>query len=202
MDINTLFDIAFGVRGVVQYRNQQQFLKGGGYDVTVAETKEEAERLSYLGTPILFPIKFIGKEYQVYNDVGDIVTRSFKDFELPTATIVNFRHPKIIRKTKLPAGNGTVKELYGGDDWQIDIKGICLADPSHAFAKTAKQQQEALIAFDKVFDAIEVKGDLFENKSIRRLVIENIQFNQLQGHPDKMPFIIRAVSDEPEELIL
>lgn len=205
-NINTLFEIAFGLKSVAAFNleinnNNNENNTGLNYDeVTIADSIEEASRLSYLGTPIIFPITFKGKAgYQIYNSIGEIELKSYQDFELPAATLVNFRRPKIIRRTKIPGGSGTVKELYGADDWSIDIRGICLADPSHAFAKTAMQQHEALVYWANIFDSIKVQGDLFANKGIEALVIEDINFTQLQGKPGLMPFTIRAKSDTAEE---
>ena len=206
-NINTLFEIAFGVTNIATYRPRSVGSPADGRkflykDVTVTDDDEEIGRMSYLGTPVVFPITFSGGKYQTYNNAGEITTEDFREFELPVATLVNFRRPKIIRKTKIPGSKGTVKELYGSDDWLIDIRGICLADPSHAWAKTAMQQHEALVNFDRIFDSINLSGVLFEKKSIHKLVIDDISFTQLPGKPKIMPFTIRASSDEPEELIL
>ncbi len=205
--INTLFEIAFGTRDVALFRNPSTDQRADSPDhpfgdVTVVENVQQASRLSYLGTPVIFPITFKGKKYQVYNDRGEITLEAFETFELPVAVFVEFRQPTIIRRTKILGSRGTVKELYGDDDWSVDIKGVCLDDPSHAYAKTAMQQHEALVNWKRVKDAIAVEGELFYVKGIRNIVIEDIRFGQIPGKPNTMPFTIRAKSDEPEELIL
>lgn len=203
-NIAQLFDLAFGIRSIAAYNiNTNQTPTGTNFDysgIPVANNVHEASRMSHLGTPILGSMLFKGKDYQIFNELGDVVLKSFADFELPSATLVNFRRGKIITKTKALAANGTVKEMFGFDDWSIDIRGLCLPDPSHPTAKTAEEQKLQLLSYEGIADAIQVIGQLFDNHKIYNITIDEIDINQLKGKPDVIPFYLKCSSDEPLEL--
>ncbi|TLP81354.1 DUF6046 domain-containing protein [Maribacter sp. ACAM166] len=206
-NINTLFEIAFGIKNYAMYRPEGvgSLPNAPGFvynNIDFIESLEETARVSYMGTPIVFPIKFRGENYKFYNSNGEIENFPVADFDLPSATLVNFRHPKIVSKTTALASNGTVKEMYGFDDWVVDIRGICLRDPGHATAKTAYEQHQKLIEFDEVADSITVIGDLFTDKNISKLTILETEFKQVQGKPGVIPFYMRCISDSPIELDL
>lgn len=206
-NISQLFNIAFGIKNVNAY-NVGQLSKnptGAPFNysgVNVIENVAEASRMSYLGTPIIYPLTFKGKKYKVFDKQGDVMLKKFDEFELPAATLLSFRRSKIITKTNSRASKGSVKELFGFNDWSIDIRGLCLADPSHANATTAIAQKIKLKEFDEIVDSIQVVSDLFNNLDISHLVIESVLFNQLKGKPGVIPFHLKCSSDEPLELNL
>lgn len=198
-DISQLFNAAFGfipitykVDGVAQNAPQLDF---NGIE---SKSQAEASKLSWMGTPVLFPIILKGGNYNNYNSDGTVGTVSLNDLELPPTTIADFRRAKNITKTNLLGNNGTVKEIYGFDDWGIRIRGLCLDTPD----SSAYEQHQELLKWEVVTDSIQVVGDLFKDKSIYSLVIEDIDFRQIQGNTSAIPFEITAVSDEPLELIL
>jgi len=163
----------------------------------------EATKYSFLGTPIIYPIKFKGGQYKIFKD-GAVETKRMEDFRLPVTCIVDFDRDKIIGKTKINSNaGGTVKETFGFDDWNIVIRGFCLNDPyqEQAFF-SAIDQEEALMQWDELVDSIEVRGQLFKIRDISNLVIKKIPMNALRGKPNVRPFTIHAWSDEPLELIL
>jgi hypothetical protein len=204
-NIAELFDLAFGVKDVNAYKVDKvgQSPKDINFNytgVSVTDSLEYATKLSALGTPMIVPIRFKGKGYQVFNDFGEVVSDTYADFDLPAATLVNFRRAKTISKTKASAAKGTVKELFGFDDWKIDVRGFCLADTSHATAKTAREQKIILNEWDAIVDSIQVVSELFDDFDISHLVIEEIQFHQLKGKPGVIPFSLKCSSDEPSDL--
>lgn len=206
-NIAQLFEIAFGIKSVGAYKVDKVGEKPKDVNfnyagVEVTENLDYATKLSHLGTPMIVPILFKGKKYQIYNTFGEIVTDAFEDFNLPAATLVNFRRAKIMSKTKASASKNTVKELFAFDDWRIDIRGFCLADPSHKTAKTARDQKIQLYKFDDIVDSIQVVSEIFDDFDITNLVIEEMQFNQLKGKPGVIPFYLRCSSDEPETFFL
>lgn len=206
-NINTLFEIAFGIKNYAMYKPNgvDSLPDAPGYTfngIDLIEDETEASRISYMGTPIVFPIKFRGENYNFYNTSGEIEAFDLADFDLPSATLVNFRHPKILGKSTAVGASGTVKEIYGFDDWVVDIRGLCLRDPGHATAKTAYEQHLKLVDFDKVVESITVIGDLFADKDISKLTILETEFKQVQGKPGVIPFYMRCISDLPIELNL
>ena len=205
-NVAELFDIAFGIKSIGVYKvggiNQKPTDINFDFSgVQLIEELDYATKLSQLGTPMIMPIVFKGKNYQVFNELGDIAEKSFEDFALPATALVNFRRAKTISKTKASAAKGSVKELFGFDDWRIDIRGFCLADSAHATAKTAREQKIKLYQFDDIVDSIQVISEIFDDIDISHLVIEELQFNQLKGKPGIIPFYLKCSSDEPFELI-
>ena len=207
IDISSLFEIAFGVKGFVRYQasvgQEEVRADAARFDgIPVISDPVEASKMSFMGTPIIFPIKFRGGNYNFFDSQGDVVVFQMDDFELPAATLVDFRRPKIITTSRAVATEGTTKEIYGFDDWQVEIRGIALRDPSRTTDVTAYEQHLRLLEWENVVDAISVSGDLFVDKNISHLVIREAEFRAIQGKPGMMPFVFKCVSDKPAELFL
>jgi len=207
-DISLLYNAAFGLAGrFITYPLAKTLTEQSGADIIFpgveVVSREEAIQLSYLGTPIIYPVTFKGGFYKVYNHQGEIIEKSLADFRLPLATLVDFQRVKIKQKTRVVGSKSSVKEVYGHENWQIRIRGLCLDDPKHPqLATTYLDQHARLLEFEELADSIEVEGDLFKEKSIYRLDINDINFPQLQGKPRVLPFEMTCESDEPLELIL
>lgn len=167
------------------------------YNVSVLDS-DEYDRLSQFGTPVVGSFTIKGRNYQVYNKVtGKLVKKEYSDFEFPLATIVDFSRPKNITKTPTIGSSGTVKEIFGFDDWKINIRGICLDDSSREYQKTAKEQQHALIMLNEIADSIEIaKGRLFFEKNISRIAIERLDITPVQGKPGMIQYEMECSSDE------
>src|SRR5690606_6995127 len=102
---------------------------------TLPDHYEQEERsTSWMGTPIIFPSIFLGDSYMRYKPTGEIEKVQRADFELPATTMFSFRRAKNITRTELPGASGTVKEVYGFDDWIIDVRGIALDEPTRSAA--------------------------------------------------------------------
>ncbi|WP_435135712.1 DUF6046 domain-containing protein [Formosa sp. A9] len=195
-DISQLFNAAFGVTPIT-YKVDNQAPNNGlvNYQSIPVKTYEAAKKMSWMGTPIMFPMKFKGGYYNRYSKAGRLIANPYQDFDLPPATIVDFRRAKNITKTNVLGSTGTVKEIYGFDDWQIRIRGLCLDTPN----LSAIDQYKALLRWEEIADSIEVLGELFLDKSIFSITIEDIDFKQAQGKENVIPFEITASSDEPLE---
>lgn len=198
-DISQLFNAAFGFVPIT-YKPEVGNQNSGEavYQSVPVVTEEEAKKLSWMGTPIMFPVVFKGGTYRFYNSNAEPVEKPLKDFDLPPTTVVDFRRAKNITKTNVLGDNGTVKEIYGFDDWQIRLRGLILDTPN----EKAFDIQSNLLEWEKIVDSIEVQGDLFLQKDIYRLTIEEVDFRQPQGRHNVIPFEITASSDEPLELVL
>jgi hypothetical protein len=174
----------------------------GGYKLSVI-ADEEMDRLSRFGTPVLGSFTILGKAYKMYDEAsGRLIERSVPDFEFPVATIVDFERPKNIIKTPTIGSAGTVKEIFGFDDWKINIRGICLDDESRTAFKTAKEQQEVLIRLNMIAGSLELaEGKVFFEKSINSITIEKLTLSAVQGKPGIIQYEIEASSDEDILLI-
>ncbi|AJA67316.1 hypothetical protein MYRA21_0072 [Myroides sp. A21] len=157
---------------------------------------EESDRKSWMGTPIMFSGSFLGENYNVYDKkTGELEKVSMSNFDLPAATVFQFRRAKNLVRTNVSGANGTVKELYGFDDWVIDVKGLILDEPN----QTAKEQLEELIKWQELADSISVSGDLFETLNIERVCINEFEFNIPQGTPGVIAYTMTMLSDDPLE---
>ncbi|PWA10975.1 DUF6046 domain-containing protein [Flavobacterium laiguense] len=201
-----LFMQAFGVKIGGIYRPEQA--SGNPDDPTgfftgveVVEDINQAYEMSAMGTPILFPVLFSSGVYKKYNERGEIVDKKMGDFRLPIASIVSFRRDKIMGVTRINGGNGTVKEIYGFDDWQVSINGFLIPDGSQPQGfKNPLEQERELVKWDNLASSIEVFGELFTVRKIKRLTIKSISFEPMRGKPNIRTFTITAISDDPIEL--
>lgn len=202
INIVNLFAEVFGVSSPIYIpwgRELPDFAPEGYKGIQLAQT-EEVLRKSWMGTPVLDSFILDGGKYMRYSENGSLVNFSMDDFLIPAATIVEFSRDMNVSKTKLLGSGGTVKEIYGLNDWSINIRGFCLTDKSRDKQKTADEQMQTLVLWREIADSINVTGDLFKDKGIYALVMENIQISPVQGYQDMYSFNIQASSDKPIEL--
>ena len=197
-NISQLFKLAFGTNLPVYLTVPigKEPARTAEYGSIRTVEREEAMRLSKLGTPIVFPVKFTAGSYKFYDYQSKIVEKQLADFWLPPATMVDFSRVKNISRTDVIGGNGTVKEIYGFDDWQIRIRTVC-----HNDELSSREYEKRLIEWSEVIQSISVEGDLFGWKNIHNLVIESIDIRSLEGTPIDIPIELNCISDEPFELI-
>ena len=174
----------------------------GNYESISTIDIQNEDIISGLGTPVLGSFTFLGGKYDSYDNSGNIIDLELDDFVMPYATIVDFNRNMNITKTKVLGNAGSVKEIYGLDDWIISIRGFCADDQSRISYKTAKEQIEALVQWRNVTDTINVSGELFNDKEIYGLCIEDLQIRAIQGKYNVIAFDIKAISDNVIELAI
>ncbi len=172
-------------------------LSDADYKVEVV-ADEQYDRLSQFGTPIIGSFTVKGDTYKVYDKhTGMLEDKEYSSFEFPVASIVDFSRDKNVITTPVIGGTGSVKEIFGLQDWRINIRGICMNDTSRKENVTAKEQQLALIALNEIADALIIeKGSIFLDKQITKFVIESLSFTAIQGKPGLIQYEIQAISDE------
>jgi hypothetical protein len=206
-NMSELFAVAFGYGTP---RTPVVYISGEGvstadmpavhFDLPVIQSKEQAVELTKLGTPILFPITFVGKGYNKFDKQGRIVQVNMADFRLPASTFVELSREKNETTTTLSGGTGSVKELYGFGDWNIAIKGVCFNEPGHPTAKTTTEQKNKLYEWEALADAIQIESTILREFEIFNLFIKRLSIAQLAGKPDLVPYTMECYSDEPLEL--
>lgn len=166
------------------------------YNVTT-NAEEKYDRLSQFGTPLLGTFWAVPDDlpYLVYGIDDKLVQREFSKFEFPVATIVDFNRPKLSVKEKTNGGNGTVKETMGLDDWQISIRGIIVDDDSRKEQKTVRQQRYALDRLNEITGSIKVEGEIFRQRNITHIYLDDLKYSTVQGKPGLIQYEIPAVSD-------
>lgn len=204
INIANLFAEVFGVSSplFIPYGRKLPGFSAEGWKDFKMLKPEEATLQSWMGTPVLDSFAFTSGTYRCFDTKGRLSDIEMTDFVMPYATIVEFSRQMNVTKTKVTASFGTVKEIYGLDDWNINIRGFCLTDKSRSGQKTADEQAHALVMWSRLADSIEVSGDLFVEKAIYALVMENFQLAPVQGKPEVYSFTISAVSDKSIDLKL
>lgn len=206
-NVADLLGLAFGIRRVGRYQGLKSDNSAKSNeliykDINVVANESEAERISSMGTPVIFPIKFKGGQYNYYDLDGNIQTKQMNDFELPVVALADFNRNKNIQQTAINGGYGKVIEMYGFNSWDLTIRGICINDSSHPTHQTALEQKEALLEFAELADSIEVVGQLFSMKRVYKIAIVDEAYPTIAGRENYFPFEFRCVSDTPVELIL
>lgn len=173
-------------------------LSGNTFKPAVLQMPTYPELRSHLGTPVFFPMLLKGGSYDYFND-GQIMQRNLADFTLPYTSTAEFNRQKIITKSKPNGRQGSVKELWSFDDWQISIRGLLIDNDPQQFPQ---RQLESLLAFESLADSVEVVGDLFNYLGIQRITIERIAISQVKGKPHVIPFLLECSSDEDLEIVI
>lgn len=204
-NISQLFALAFGYGDIqlpVVYDTEEKTAKGANIHFNLPQITDSNEAIEKTksGTPILFPVTFLGRGYNKYDKQGKIITEQMQDFRLPASSIIELDREKALTTTPLSGGIGSVTEMYGFENWNISIKGICFNEPNHPQAKTPLEQKLQLFKWDDLADSIDVESTILKALDIFSLTIQSITFSQLPGKPDFIPFEIKCNSEQPAEL--
>lgn len=128
----------------------------------------------------------------MYYSQGLIKRHDIADLQMPDSTLVSIDRQKRMRTTPVSGGYGTVKEIFGFDDWKITAEGI--TDDENTL--------RGLKELECLSDAIGVENsDLFEYYDIFHVVIQHISLRQHRGKGALTGFTIEMLSDEPVQLI-
>lgn len=198
-NVGKLFKEAFGVNSPIFItepfrKDKKQELSFKGIE-TLPEYYQR-NSTSWMGTPILFRAMFKGDNYKIYDDFGLIKYIQMDNFYFPPATMFSFRRAKDVVRTSVIGNQGTVKEITGFDDWQIEVKGLCLDEPDIS----AHEQLKKLLAWEKLADSIGIAADEFFARGILSVVITDFSSNMVPGSPGVISFQMSLIGDEPLEL--
>lgn len=200
-DVSKLFQAAFGINSPVFItepltKSTPPELSFKGLQALPEYYKPEAT--SWMGTPILFQAKFDAGSYIRYKSNGEVNSVQMDEFVLPPATMFSFRRAKNITKTNVLGSIGTVKEIFGFDDWIIDVRGLALDEPS----RSAVDQITELLKWEDLADGINISGELFNQHNIVRVAMEDFSDNVTQGKPGIIAFSFQLTSDVLIDLIV
>lgn len=200
-NLSKLFSAAFGINSPIFITEPLGKKTPNNFDykgIDIIEDYYTKEATSWMGTPIIGLLKFKAGTYKIYNDKGELSDIIYNEFILPPATLFSFRRSKNITKTNLLGNNGTVKEIFGFDDWIIDVKGLAVDTPQ----SSARDQLIALKEWEELASSIGVRSKLFTSKKIEAVVIEDYKEESIQGSPGIIPFSMTLISDEAIEEFL
>lgn len=171
---------------------QKSVILNNDFQESMADNQPERLGLKVYGS---FWLK--GGKHLSFDSQGELVENEYNSLLMPLATMVDFSRNKTVTKTPMVGGAGSVKEIYGLEDWAISINGIILPDDYNPITQqTVAEQMEAIQQFHEIAGAIDVEGWIFSQRNISRIVTESLKFSPIQGRPNMMQFSIEAVSDE------
>lgn len=204
-NVSELFQLAFGINTPVYItepllRDAPTNISYAGLK-TITEYSEENTMQSWMGTPIMFSATFKAGTYNKYKDNGEIEQVRVESLVLPPATMFEFRRAKNITRTNVLGSNGTVKEIFGFDDWVIDVRGLCLDEPETGEKqfRSAQSQWQELLKWEGLSDGFGVEGTAFQNRGFERVCIAEYSDNIPQGQPGVVAFQMQLISDEAME---
>lgn len=200
--LGQLFKAAFGTMPVYITvpigKEKVNKIEGFNTEVTTEIINEDEIIKSVYDLPIIYPVQFRAGDYPIYDWYGKPTKRQYDDLWLPATTMLDFNRAKNTIKTNVLGANGTVKEVFGFDDWQIRIRMLCLDDKRY----TARQYADMLQDWFEIAGGIKVFGSIFSKKEIYNIVIESFDIKTIAGSPGVIPIEMTAVSNEPIEIFL
>lgn len=118
-------------------------------------------------------------------------------FTLPNEPLVGLTLAKTIIETATVGKlrKGTVKEYITTEDYQINLRGVCFDE--NDMESYPADQVDALNKLFEINDALEVENNpFFELFGIRKIVLKDIQFDEMAGQQGMQRYTIAAVSDQ------
>lgn len=161
----------------------------GGSDFEVIDLTEqidEANAIGVLGNPVFSNLILTSQD-------GSLSLRI--DTVLITVSMV-----KNIVKTKVSGRNGTFKEYISDGDYRVDIRGVLVSPNSQVYPRDDIQTLKDLAELP---EGVQASSDFLNLFGVKNLVIEQFTFpqNENDGY-NTQPFTIKALSDEPLELLI
>lgn len=144
--------------------------------------------ISYLGTPVVSALEFIGGREQTgvntFDDYDGIILRS---------VVIDVSASKNIVKTPVQGRDGTFKEYLSKGDYQISAKGVLLNE--NALDGLPIDKMKILHRIGQVSESLQVQCDLLNQLGVYEVVIEQIDFTEPSGNSVK--FSISMISESP-----
>ena len=142
----------------------------------------------------------IGKELVLggrYFTTLKVADKAGNQYVFPNEPLLSIGLAKTIVETATVGKErkGTVKEYICTEDYNINIKGVCINEDDPE-VYPAEQVAELTRMFE-INDSLEVISNPFlELFEIRNIVLKDIQFDDMAGEQGLQKFTISAVSDQ------
>lgn len=121
-------------------------------------------------------------------------------FTLPNEPLVGLALTKTIVETATVGKyrKGTVKEYITTEDYNITLRGVCFSQmDDDGYDDYPADQVRNLNTLFEINDALEVVDNkFFELFGIRKIVLKDIQFDEMVGQQGMQRYTITAVSDQ------
>lgn len=132
----------------------------------------------------------------IYTDKnGNKITIPVVTFQ---AILISLSYPRNIVKTEIQGRDGTVKEYIGEGDAQISFRGVITGGNG----RYPSDEVQPLIDLIKAPIAIPVVCTWLNDKGIHNIVFEDRTLDQEEGGYSYQTFVLQAISDTPQELLI
>jgi len=121
-------------------------------------------------------------------------------FQLPNEPLIEILGGKTLIRTPIDGADGTFKELFANNDYQVTIRGLIVQeDGTDNYPESLVRRLREFCEHD---GAILIENDLCQVFDISQIVIESFPFTALEGFPGVQPYQINAWSDKDFEIDL
>ncbi|MEJ1242111.1 DUF6046 domain-containing protein [Chryseolinea sp. T2] len=154
---------------------------------------DQAIATSLLGFPVYSNLQINNGQYK------DVVTgeiHKYSGLRIDSAIMV-VNGGKNLVETSIQGRNGTIKELIGNGDYQINISGFLL---SQRINVAPIEEKNVLIRICQAQAPLEVVSQFLNDFGIFNIAIQNYSIQEDIGHRDRIPFTIQALSDLPYDI--
>ena len=105
--------------------------------------------------------------------------------------MMDFRRGKDLVKTETNGDDNVVVERWGTGPWEISMRGILIDVENRQYPTEQVRKLHRLFKHNNV---VEVVGNLFEEKDIDMIYLEDVSITPLEGYSDSIQFSFTAYS--------
>ncbi len=191
--VGVLLNEVFGYRWQSMHDVSLDTKPGGlasPYTVILEDTVDYEDAPVRYGAKAWGAFWFEAGEYKKYDHKGKLVAVSLPELLMPLASLVSFSRDKKVTETN------DVIETSMMNKWSIAIQGIIFNDPYNPLnQQTVEEQMEWIQNYHETANSIRVRGQIFANRDITRIVTTSLKFDPVQGKPGMWQYSMEAVSD-------
>jgi len=156
-----------------------------GKNNAISQLSGSALTTEHLGKEIWLPIRFVGLDFEKFGA---------SDLLLPYS-VISLSSKKVFAKTSMTERQGTVKELYSIDDWEIKVKGFLIDDTNRVWPEKELKLLNKLYGLNEAIKLDNALTNVFLDTS-KRVVIHDLVFPEVQGGRKHIrPFSMSLESD-------
>lgn len=122
-----------------------------------------------------------------------------QQFIFPNEPLISLSLAKTIVETATVGKErrGTVKEYICTEDYQINIRGICINTDSDTEDQYPAEQVQELHKMYEINDSLEIINNPFLMLfDVKNIVLKNLEFEEMAGQQGLQKYTISAVSDQ------
>ena len=222
-DLQAFYKSTFGTQPYVlnvpdKYKKDTLKKGNGSFDTLPAKSTPQSRYNSvlledYLGVEIWLPVWFrdLPQDYFTHIEDCEIVDANKRELHLPYCT-VRITARKDIIKTPVNARQGTVKEVYNIDDYQITLRGFLIDKINYSLPEMQMVALRRLfelgqsVAIDNALTNLflvkmDMPNQLDPGNNTDNVAIETLDFEEVRGCRKNMrAFTMQMISDNINSL--